>query len=186
MKKLTIMIDADGVLENFSETWVAYLNNKYGTAVSHEDVREWDMTKAFPMLTPEQVLSTERDKELYTNLKPIPGAPEALQKLLNDGHELYVVTNTHYKIATEKLEGTLFQYYPFLTWKHYIFTHRKQMIKGDVLVDDGVHNLVGGDYEKILFSAPYNRDFDAEASGMTRVENWEEAYTAICKIANKA
>lgn len=186
MKKLTILIDADGVLENFSETWVAYLNKKYDVNVSHDDVRDWDMTKAYPMLTPEQVLSTELDPELYDGLRPIPGGPEALQALLADGHELFIVTNTHYKIATEKLEGTLFKYYPFLSWKHYIFTHNKQMIKGDVLVDDGLHNLVGGDYEKILFSAPYNRDFDAEANGMTRVENWEEALSAIRKLANNA
>ena len=183
MKKLTILVDADGVLENFSETWVAYLNRKYGTAVSPEDVREWDMTKAFPMLTAEQVLSTERDPALYEGLQPIPGAAEVLQRLLADGHEVFVVTNTHYKIATEKLEGTLFKYYPFLPWRQYIFTHRKQMVKGDVLVDDGFHNLVGGDYEKILFSAPYNRDFDAAANGMTRAENWEDVYDAIQTIA---
>ena len=184
MKQLTILVDADGVLENFSETWVSYLNRKYNVNVSHDDVREWDMTKAYPMLTPEQVLSTELDPELYDDLQPIPGAAAVLRRLLDDGHTIYIVTNTHYKIAIEKLEGTLFKYYPFLPWKQYIFTHNKQMIKGDVLVDDGVHNLIGGDYEKILFTAPYNRDFDAEANGMTRVDTWEEAYDAITKLAN--
>lgn len=186
MKKLRILVDADGVLENFSETWVAYLNKKYGVNVSHDDVHEWDMTKAYPMLTSDQVLSTELDSALYDGLQPIAGGPEAIKRLLDDGHEIYVVTNTHYKIAIEKLEGTLFKYYPFLPWRQYIFTHNKQMIKGDVLVDDGVHNLVGGDYEKILFSAPYNRDFDAAANGMTRVENWDEAYAAIKKFAENA
>ena len=186
MKKLTILVDADGVLENFSDAWVAHLNKKYGTDVSPDDVREWDMTKVFSMLTPEQVLSTELDAELYENLQPIPGGPETIRRLLSDGHEIFVVTNTHYKIAIEKLEGTLFRYYPFLPWKQYIFTHKKQMVKGDVLVDDGVHNLVGGDYEKILFSAPYNRDFDAELHGITRVENWDEAYKAITELANRA
>ena len=185
MKKLTILVDADGVLENFSETWVAYLNQKFGTHVSHDDVREWDMTKAFPMVDPQAVLSTELDPELYLGLQPISGAAEVLQRLLSEGHEIFIVTNTHYKIAIEKLEGTLLKYYPFLPWRQYIFTHKKQMIKGDVLVDDGIHNLVGGDYEKILFSAPYNRDFDAEANGLTRADTWEEVYTAISKIANE-
>ena len=186
MKKLTILVDADGVLENFSDAWVAHLNKKYGTDVSPNDVLEWDMTKVFSMLTPEQVLSTELDAELYENLQPIPGGPETIRRLLSDGHEIFVVTNTHYKIAIEKLEGTLFKYYPFLPWKQYVFTHKKQMVKGDVLVDDGVHNLVGGDYEKILFSAPYNRDVDAKAHGIARVENWDEAYKAITELANRA
>jgi hypothetical protein len=43
------------------------------------------------------------------------------------------------------------------------------MIRGDVLIDDGIHNLEGGDYKKILFTAAHNRNYDAEANGMIRV-----------------
>ena len=28
------------------------------------------------------------------------------------------------------------------------------------MIDDGIHNLIGGEYKKILFDAPYNRSFD--------------------------
>ena len=53
------------------------------------------------------------------------------------------------------------------------------MIRGDVLIDDGIHNLEGGAYKKIMFTAPHNRNYDAEAHGMIRVDNWEEIVRII-------
>lgn len=44
-----------------------------------------------------------------------------------------------------------------------------------ILTDaDGIHNLEGADYEKILVSAPYNEYYDAEGNGMHRVHSWNE------------
>ena len=64
-----------------------------------------------------------------------------------------------------------------------IITANKQMIKGDVLIDDGVHNHIGGGYEKLLMDAPHNRGIDAEGNGMVRVKNWAEIYREIRRIA---
>ena len=51
-----------------------------------------------------------------------------------------------------------------------------------MLIDDGIHNLEGGDYRKILFTAPHNRFYDAEANGMTRVNTWEEIVEIIDRM----
>lgn len=48
-----------------------------------------------------------------------------------------------------------------------------------MLIDDGIHNLEGGDYKKILFTAAHNRNYDAEANGMIRVRNWDEVVKII-------
>ena len=53
-----------------------------------------------------------------------------------------------------------------------VLTADKRLVRGDVLIDDGVQNLVGGDYEKLLYTQPHNRAFDAAAAGMTRVNDW--------------
>jgi 5'(3')-deoxyribonucleotidase len=66
-----------------------------------------------------------------------------------------------------------------------IVTSKKQMIRGDVLIDDGVHNLEGGDYVKILMTAPHNRGSDAEKNGMIRVHNWRQVEEVIQKIKSE-
>lgn len=183
MRKLRILMDADDVLEDLTRVWVEYLNEKYGTHTRYEDLHEWDMTSAFPGLTTEQVYGVEGDIALFDRVHALPGAPEYLEKLREAGHELYVVTSTPFFAAANKV-ALLRRLYPFLTEKQIIICSRKQLIRGDVLLDDGVHNLEGGEYEKILFTGPYNVNYDAEAHGMTRVHNWNEAYAAIQRIAN--
>jgi 5'(3')-deoxyribonucleotidase len=49
-------------------------------------------------------------------------------------------------------------------------------------LSDGIHNLLGGKYKKLLMSAPYNKKFNAEENGMVRVNNWVEIYEAISEM----
>ena len=176
---MRILIDADGVLENLSQEWVLYLDEKYGRNVEYEDLKEWDMTAAFPGLTREQVYGAELEEALYDRMKPMPGAPECVKRLLDAGHEVYVVTNTPYAVIQYKMEKVIFRYFPFLSWKNIVITSNKQMIDGDILIDDGIHNLIGGTYRRLLFDAPYNRDFDEKTHGIVRVKNWQEIEAEI-------
>lgn len=178
---MTILIDADDVLEDLTKKWILYINEKYGTSVRYEDVTEWDMTKNYPTLTREQVYGAELEEELYDRLEPNPGAVETVKRLMDEGHEIYIVTSTPCRVIRAKFEKVILRYFPYLTWKNVIITSNKQMIRGDVLIDDGVHNLLGGDYKKILVTAPYNAGFNAEEHGMTRVKSWEEIYMEIQK-----
>ena len=93
------------------------------------------------------------------------------------------MTATPHESVPEKMNDLLFRYFPFLTWNQVIITANKQMIRGDVLIDDGIHNLEGGDYVKILMTAPHNKSYDAEANGMIRVSNWAEIEKILSHLA---
>ncbi len=185
MRKLTVLVDLDDTIESLSLAWCQYLNWKYGTNVPYEDVNQWDVSQAFPTLTRDQVYSPLLEDDFWDWVKPIDGAAEALQKLIEDGHDVLVVTASTYVTIKAKAEKVLFRYFPFLTWDDVIVTSRKQLINGDVLVDDGVHNHYGGSYRKILMDAMHNQGIDESEIGAVRVTNWDEAYIEICKIANE-
>ena len=180
---MIILIDMDDTIETLVDGWCRYNNEKLGTNTKPEDVRDWRLELAFPGFTREEVYAAEKDEHLWDLVGPIEGAAEAMQKLLADGHEIYIVTATAYETLKAKMEKVLFRYFPFIDWKHVIVTSNKHMIKGDVLVDDGPHNLTGGDYAKILFHANHNASFDEKSAGAVRVYNWDQAYAEICKIA---
>lgn len=61
----------------------------------------------------------------------------------------------------------------------------ERMIKGDILIDDGVHNLLGGEYTGVLMDAPHNADFHNEDVGIVRVHSWDEIYKVVEEIAKK-
>ena len=171
---MTILVDMDDTIEQLLEAWLEGINKKFGRSVACEDIVSWNITDAYPGLSFEEVYTVPLEPGFWKKVKPIPGAAEGLKTLMAMGHEVYIVTATPYQSVTEKMGDLLFAYFPFLRQDQLIITFRKQMIRGDVLIDDGVHNLEGGDYQKILMTAPHNRFYDAEANGMIRVNGWEE------------
>lgn len=178
MEPLTILFDADDVVEDLCGRWVSFVNQCYGTHVSPEDITDWNIGSFFPTLTRDQVYGVLTSPEMWRGIEPIPGAAETLGRFRDEGHQLYMVTATDYRTPPDKFER-IFEFIPWLDWKHVIVTSNKQLVKGDVLIDDGPHNLVGGDYMKLLFDRPHNRNFDAKASGVIRMKTWEEIDYAV-------
>ena len=174
-----ILCDADDTIENLCETWVDYLNREHGTNVAVEDIVDWDISKFFPQLSRQQVFAPIFNKELWRKINPIAGCYNVL-KQINEQNELYIVTATNYQTCDTKVERIL-KLYPFLKWPQFIITERKQLIRGDYLIDDGVHNFDGGCYSGILFDRPHNRSFNNELAGIIRVHTWDEIGNVLLK-----
>lgn len=179
---MIILVDMDDTIENLTEAWINYANKRFGTTVNAADITTWDPSEAFPTVSHEDMYALLLEDELYETVEPFENAAYYLQKIISDGHEIFIVTNSPYQVMKAKMEKVLFRHFPFIDWKHVIITGNKHLVRGDVLIDDGIHNLEKGDYSKLLFSAPHNRGFDAERNGMVRVNCWEEVYKAVTEI----
>lgn len=183
MKRFTILIDMDDTIEGLLEGWIAWLNDRYGTEVDWKTIRSWDIQPYFSTLTREQIYEPFFIDEFWDWVKPLPYAQEMVKRLKNDGHLVYIVSASTYETLPAKMDRVLFRYFPYFTFDDVIITTNKQLIKGDILIDDGVHNHIGGDYTKLLMDAPHNKNYDAEANGMRRVYDWGEIYDIIHDMA---
>lgn len=178
-------MDLDDTLIDLLNPWVVALNEKYGTNIQKEDIVEWNMQKAFPSLNKSEIYSPLKERSFWDGVEPIEGAIGYLILLMKEGHEILIVTASHYSVIEMKAETVLKRYFSFIPWEDVIITSDKRRIRGDVLVDDAPHNLIGGKYRRILFDAPYNRGFNEGRLKMRRVKNWKEAYQAIQEIAGE-
>ena len=69
-------------------------------------------------------------------------------------------------------------------WKHTVNTQNKQLLKLDVLCDDGLFNLTGDrDYFSICVDMPYNQTTEI-IPNFTRARNWDEIYDKIHMVEN--
>lgn len=182
---MVILIDMDDTIEQLLKAWLRAIEDRYGCRVCYDDVRSWDLSEPYPSLTREQIYAIPDEPGFWGTVEPIEGAADAILRLMDAGHEVYIVTATTYMSVREKMEDLLFRWFPFISWEQVIITGNKQLIKGDVLIDDGIHNLEGGDYVKVLMTAPYNRGYDAEGNGMIRVNNWTEIEAVIAELSAK-
>lgn len=179
---MTILIDVDDTVHFLLKAWVEYLNKKYDQSVDWMLIRELDITKAYPTLRYSEIYGALQDPELWDMVEPIPFAAGVIDELKKEGHTIYFVTSSYFKTIPEKFSRTIFKYFPMIDWEHVIVATNKQMIRGDVLIDDGPHNLEGGDFAKILVSSPHNFDYPAEEHGMVRASSWFDIYNEIQKL----
>lgn len=186
MKKLRICIDMDDTIEYLLPAWLRWLNNRYNLNVKIEDITNWDMTLFFPDLTMEQICEPLNIPEFWDMVNPMSDAIEYIPKLINDGHEVYICTSTSYKIAKEKFDRCLFKHFPFIDKHNVIVTYNKQMIDCDILIDDAVHNIVGGKYIGILLWMPHNKYLNVdEFENIHRCFDWKEIYNLISTICKE-
>ena len=180
---MTILVDMDDTIEQLLKAWLCRVNEKYGYSVTLDQITDWNVAAPYPGLTHRQVYDVLDERGFWKTVEPIPGAAEALIHFMERGHDVYIVTATQLEHLQEKMNDVLFRYFPFLTWNQVIITGKKQLIRGDVLIDDGIHNLEGGTYRKILFTAPHNRSYDAPTHGMIRADSWEDVVAIIDQMA---
>lgn len=173
----------DDTIEHLLMAWIDCLNKRYGESVKWNEIRQWSVHSEYPMLTREQVYAPLLEDDFWKTVTPIDGACDVLEWAIDEGHEVYIVTASAYETIKSKMENVLFRYFPFISWSNVIIASNKQMIHGDMLIDDAPHNLIDGKYVKILMTAPHNINYDAARNHMIRVHSWEEIKDCIIKLS---
>jgi 5'-nucleotidase len=184
-KKVIVLIDLDDTMTHLVRAWCQWLNHRHGTKVTEDNIIGWKIADYFPELTERQVFEPVHMDVFWKDVEPMEGAQKYIKLLIDEGFDIYVCTASSFDTIKSKFEYVLGRHFPFISWNRVIVTKNKQLVNGHILIDDGVHNLEGGAYKKILMSAPHNKSYDAESNGMTRVETWKEAYDAVHTYASK-
>lgn len=179
---MTILVDFDDTLIDLLKPWCEALNKKAHTKVKPEDINGWDISLYFPTLTTKEIFAPLYRPSIWKKVQMKRNADKVLKKLIDDGHDVYIVTATHYNNIKLKYEYVVKKYFPFIDWDHFIVTSNKSMIKGDILIDDGLHNLTN-DHINILFSSYNNKDY---LDGAIVAQGWYEVYAILLELFMEA
>ncbi len=171
--------DMDDVLFPFLNPLIDSLNKKHCLNINPEYIYGWNIENYVP-LTKQQIFEPIHNDKFWKLLKPNDDALWLVDKLKSEGYKIKVITASFYQNIAPKMER-LFECFP-IKWEDVIVTSNKQCVATDVLIDDGIHNLIGGKYHKILKDMPHNRQFDVTKHNIKRVFNLYEAYEYIKEI----
>ena len=160
-------IDADEVLLESNDVWLAAVEQALGRVIDREQILNWDFS---PAITAQErsVLWRCRRPEMYENVHPVEGAQLGLTILRRYGWEPVVVTADTRPFVEAKARALRRLFGNDLP---IIILKEKDAFLGP-LVDDAVHNN-----PTYLMSKPWNRN--KRHKGF-RVNNWYELLDRLC------
>jgi 5'(3')-deoxyribonucleotidase len=138
---MRILLDMDGILVDLLNPWIeAYEKEHLGLHMKIEDVYSWDLHKCtpYPMENDTTIYDIINRPGWFRNLKPQPGAIEAVEKL-TDNNECFIASSPSGPDSYKDKAAWIYQYFPTLK-NNIILTKAKHLIKADVLIDDSPAN----------------------------------------------
>lgn len=179
---MVIACDVDDVICNLQEVVIELFNNKFGSNYALEDFTEYDIMNILPTKDAITMKDMYGMSGLYSKVKPISGAQEALEKLINLGHQVYLVTAAIPETYGEKV-AFIKRFFPYIDDGHIIAMKHKHMFRCDVMIDDNLQALLAKPYYyRICFDRPWNRSVNDWTYDIRRVNNWNEIVEVVNKI----
>lgn len=180
---MVICIDVDDVICNLQETVVGIFNHRYGSTYTLNDFTEYNIMSVLPTRDGIAMRDMYGENGLYDKVFPIAGAQDGLQKLINMGHEIYLVTAAIPKTYGEKV-AFIKRYFPFIDESHVVCMRHKWMFKCDVMIEDNLSTLLARpSYHRICFDMPWNQSEKDYVYGIYRCYNWNDVVAAVNKIS---
>ena len=114
---------------------------------------------------------------------------EALMNLLSkmDGHDVVIATASPKNGILDKIEFYE-EFFPFIPFTNIIPITRKDLLRGDIMLDDAPHNLEKSQCRyPVIFDNRWNQDEEKHPflKDLKRVTSWKEFYEFVCEIANE-
>lgn len=185
---MIIACDIDNVICNLQEVVIELFNKRYSSHYTMEDFHEYDVMNILPEQDGIVMRDMYEESGLYNKVKPIHGAQDGLQKLINSGHQVYLVTDAIPKTYGEKVEF-IHRYFPFIDDGHIVCMKHKWMFKADIMIEDNLANLlVKPYYHRICLNYPWNeakKDWDW-VHEIHRCDNWNDIVAAVNKIKTES
>jgi len=187
MKKInTILVDMDCILVNMLLAWLKRYNELSGEHISVKDIVRYEVRNFIKK--PNLLEVALHEKGFFLDLPPMPGAVKYFQKLLDDGYDVVIVTQpprkADYAIAEKR--QWIQQRFPNYDLSNMVFCHRKNLIRGDLLIDDRPSHLLEWNAVNpkgiiATIEHPYNKEVKVDVRFQDRHTAWKEFYQYVKK-----
>ena len=190
---MRIGIDIDNVISKFNEAllkeYIKHDKELRNTGIVNENA-DYIRRGMFDWTKEEEINFYRNNIErIAKSLKVKEGAKEYIDKLIADGHVIYIITGRDngeysdpYNMTKKWLDDNSIKYYSLILTNAYRNDKHGKTEKCiennvDVMIDDSVNicqDCIDNNITTLLMDTPYNKKVD-----MPRVHNWEEIYNFI-------
>lgn len=176
---MIIALDLDNCLNDLTEKTLEFYNSQNDQKIKMPDLTSYNFDDCLNKKDAEGIMKLFKNKVLWDSLKPIAGAREGLQKLLDAGHKVYIVTATAPENFAWKVQW-LKKWFPFFNSDNVWRIMDKSLLKCDILIEDSLEQLIKHKLcHRICLDYPWNRNVDDFVYDIRRCKNWNEILEMI-------
>lgn len=173
-----VLVDMDSTIVDFDGSFLKrWLPKHPGDEALVRSRRHYELEKNFPVELREEVTKTIAAPGLYIAMKPIEGALDTLQDMLEHGLDVRLVTSPHPSCyaacAAEKFQWVS-DHLGDEWCARLVIARDKTHVRGRWLIDDKPKITGSSDpaWEHVIFAQPWNDEVDAE--GRSRMRRWSD------------
>ena len=164
---MRIILDIDDVCAELVTIWLNIYNSEFDDNLTKDMIDDWNIGSFTKIGKLFYRYLDSPSFDLYENMPAVEGALEGVNHLRSLGYEIVFCTIfDYYSRKWDWLNKNNFTHNP----DEYVVAHNKNLIKGDIIIDDNIDNFKNYEGIKFLFSQPWNVKFDT----IYRVNGWKE------------
>lgn len=161
---MVIKIDIDGVLRNILYTMCEIYNEQFCTNIKEDNVDKYNVDDFFTLVKENLNISAvkfffeDNGFRIFRCSRPYDGVREAIKKLHEMGHKIVIVS--YQRSHENKIDTLEWLNSNNIFYDDICFTKNKDIIKGDIIVDDNPEFLeqVTDNCQPVLIDMPYNKN----------------------------
>ncbi|MBE8712499.1 5' nucleotidase, NT5C type [Sphingobacterium hungaricum] len=167
-----LIVDMDGVLADVYQQFFKYEKEQFQLTINPDDCAGVPEEQVFPHLS-EYI----HNDSFFLDAPLMEGSKEVFEKL-NKQYDLYIVSAAmEFPNSLRQKLAWLQNHFPFIKWQQIVFCGSKEVIKGDIMIDDHFKNLDYFDGKTYLFAQPHS--IHKDAGRHERVQSWSEIAQAL-------
>lgn len=167
-----LIVDMDGVLADVYQQFFKYEKEQFQLIINTEDCIGKPEDQVFPHLN-EYI----HNDSFFLDAPLMEGCKAVLEKL-NKQYDLYIVSAAmEFPNSLSQKHTWLQKHFPFIKWQQIVFCGSKELIKGDIMIDDHFKNLDYFDGKTYLFAQPHS--IKKDTGRHERVNSWSEIAHAL-------
>ena len=179
---MIIACDVDNVINNLQEAVVNLFNERCGAKYTVNDFHDYNVENVLSVKDAVIMKNMYGERGIYDYVKPLAGSQDALQKLINDGHHVYLVTDALPQNYNEKIDW-IHHFFPFINNAHIVSMKHKHLFRCDLMIEDKISNLLSGiSYHRVCMDQPWNRNGKDYVYDIHRCTNWAEVLDVIDEL----
>lgn len=165
-----LIVDMDDVMADASGAIIRVYNEEFDNSYTHSDFYGTGLWENDVKNSYLAIRHRLHEDGFFRNMTVKDNAKEVM-KALDAKYEVFIVSAaTEFPNSLKEKIQWLEEHFDFIPWKRIVFCGDKQIVSGDIMIDDHEKNLKYFKGETILFDAIHNQ----KLAGYKRVRSWDE------------